>query len=136
MFVRLLCLALAAAAASPGLAFAADRIVADCSAPKPAPGQAFSGPVMQVIDGGRLCVALTPEPSGWIEVAPAGLMPASLSSGDGRTLLMATTFSKTVECVAADPHDSSVGAVCTVEGQTLADAMTAQKARPDWRNWR
>jgi hypothetical protein len=137
MFVRLLCVAIVFAAGLPLSATAAeDRIVADCTAPKPAPGQRFSGPVMQVIDGGRLCVALTPEPSGWIEVAPAGVMPASLADGDRRSLLMATTFAKTVDCVAVDAHDSSVAADCSVDGLALGEAMRAQKVQPDWRTWR
>jgi hypothetical protein len=126
MFVRLLCVAIVFAAGLPLSATAAeDRIVADCTAPKPAPGQRFSGPV-----------ALTPEPSGWIEVAPAGVMPASLADGDRRSLLMATTFAKTVDCVAVDAHDSSVAADCSVDGLALGEAMRAQKVQPDWRTWR
>lgn len=138
MSFRLPCLALIAAAFAPHTPAFADgpRIVADCAAPKPAAGVSFSGPVLQVIDGRRVCVALSPDPKDWIEVAPVGVTPVSSGDDDARALLMASTFSRRIDCVAEDPRGRAVAAVCTVDGLTLTDALQAQKAGPEWKTWR
>ena len=112
-------------------------IVAVCSAGAPAAGAGFSGPVMQVMDGDILCVAAGPTPDQWIAVRPVGVAPAAaLPQPQARSLLMAATFSRRLDCVAGDQVGAAVAAVCTVEGQPLIEELKAARSRPDWGAWR
>lgn len=108
-----------------------------CGAATPAEGVSFSGPVLQVIDGERLCVATGPRPEDWIEVRPLGLRPAAaLPATQARALLMSATFSRRLDCVAGQRIGEAVAAVCTVEGAALPAQMQAARARPGWTEWR
>lgn len=108
-----------------------------CGAPIPPEGVSFSGPVLQVIDGERLCVATGPSPQDWIEVRPVGLRPAAaLPAAQARALLMSATFSRRLDCVAGQRIGEAVAAVCTVEGGALPAEMQAARARPGWTEWR
>lgn len=130
----LVCLAVA----SPSLALADDGPQASaCGAPAPSEGVSFSGPVLQVIDGERLCVATGPSPQDWVEVRPVGLRPAAaLPASQARSLLMSATFSRRLDCVAGERIGEAVAATCTVEGSPLEGEMGAASARPDWTQWR
>lgn len=111
--------AVAALAAFPFVALADDtagqscpaRIVADCSAPPPAPGQAFAGPVLQVLDGQTLCVALGPTPNQWVRVRLADGRPT-----DTRRELMAAVFAQVVQCMPLQRESEGVAAVCLSDG--------------------
>lgn len=93
-----------------------------CTAPMPAAGAAFEGPVLHVFDGANLCVALGPIPSQWVRVelddAPAA---------GGRQAMMAAVFAKRVVCVAGPSGEQGVIARCRLDGQSLGEVA----GRPD-----
>jgi hypothetical protein len=88
--------------------------IADCSARPPAPGQAFSGAVLQVIDGHTLCVALGPTPDLWVRVRIADASPQST-----RQALMVAVFAKSVTCTLTDSSASDPEARCTQSSAQL-----------------
>jgi hypothetical protein len=129
-----LCAASVAAAAPSAQALPA---AVRCSAAAPAQGEHFSGPVLQVMDGQRLCIATGPTPDQWVEVRPAGLVKAAQTSpAADRSLLMTAAFSKRLDCVAGPRIDGAVQAVCTVEGAPLSAEVQSAADGPAWRLWR
>lgn len=98
-----------------------------CKGAAPQPGAVLHGPVLQVEDGGRLCIALGFDTSEWVELQLADT-PPELARGP----LMSAAFAKDVDCkVQADGR-----AVCTVEGQSVSDLAqqpSVQKAGLSWR---
>lgn len=114
-----------------GLVQCPDRpsIVAACTAAAPQLGQAFSGSVIQVIDGRTLCVAKGPSPEQWILVQLEG-------DTGGRGALMATAFAKPVTCVARTRTDRGLVAQCAVDGVDLGEAMRTPAIAVEAVTWR
>ncbi|HXQ46827.1 MAG TPA: hypothetical protein VN806_09435 [Caulobacteraceae bacterium] len=81
-----------------------------CTAPAPERGAAFSGPVLQVIDGRSLCVAEGPTPASWVRVTLAG----APDRGD-RSDLMTAAFARRVTCVVDQRNEDGVLARCTID---------------------
>jgi hypothetical protein len=104
---------------------------AACTAAPPAHGEAFSGTVLQVIDGRTLCVASGPTPDRWVRVrlTDAG---ADLPRG----ALMATAFAREVSCVADAPDAEGVTAVCIVDGRSVGEAASSPDATAQAADWR
>lgn len=98
--------------------------LARCAAAAPAPGQALDGPVLQVIDGQTVCVALGPTPDQWVRVTLSG------SAGVTRDQLMAAAFARDVECSVLKRGSSSVVAACSADGIPLQQAAAAVPAQP------
>jgi len=98
-----------------------------CKGAAPDPGAELHGPVLHVDAGGRLCVARGFGTDEWVELQLADT-PPELARGP----LMSAAFAKDVDCkVRADGR-----AVCTVEGQSVADLAqqpSVQKAGLRWR---
>jgi hypothetical protein len=90
------------------------HVHAACTATAPQVGAAFSGPVLQVLDGATICVAQGADPSQWIQ---ARFAPAS--GPTGQNAVTAAAFAKTVTCVVE--RREAVGAVarCTLDGVPL-----------------
>jgi hypothetical protein len=106
-------------------------VVAKCSARTPADGRWFSGPVLQVMDGQTLCVALGPTPAEWVQVRIAGIPPQST-----RQALLAASFGRTVVCSPTNTPASDPEARCTVEGAALDTAVTAGAVHDQTLTWR
>jgi hypothetical protein len=104
---------------------------AACSAAPPAPGAAFSGTVLQVIDGHTLCVAHGPTPDQWVRVR---LSDAEVSQLRGA--LMAAAFAKDVACVASASDGDGVVGVCTVDGRSVGRAAAEPDASTQAAGWR
>jgi hypothetical protein len=102
-----------------------------CTAAAPSQGQPFAGPVLHVIDGRTLCVALGPTPDRWVRIK---LSPAPLSTR--RSALMAAAFAKRVACV-VDANDGN-GAVgrCALDGVPLEALTESPAVRSDAAFWR
>jgi hypothetical protein len=66
---------------------------AACAGRAPAGATEFRGPVLEVLDGARLCVAVSEEPSSWVEVRLADAPHAPT-----RGALMAASFGQDVTC--------------------------------------
>jgi hypothetical protein len=124
--LKLLTVAFVAGVATLGFAMGASA-ESLCKGQAPQVGAVLHGPVLQVEDGGRLCVAKGFEPDAWIELQLADA-PADLTRGT----LMSAAFAKDVDCkVRADGR-----ALCTVDGQSvgaLASQPSVQKAGLTWR---
>jgi len=102
-----------------------------CANPAPAPGESFSGPVLEVTDGGEFCVAKGPTPQEWIPVRLAVRIP-----GADRGTLMAASFARRVDCVAERISDGVVIARCFVGGRDLGQLLQSPAMRNEGRGWR
>ncbi len=105
--------------------------VAACTAAPPARGEAFTGTVLQVIDGRTLCVAFGPTPDHWVRVRLTDAVP-----GLPRGALMATAFAREVTCVAGAPDSDGVAAVCIVDGRSVGRAAAQPDAVAQAADWR
>jgi len=94
-----------------------------CRAPAPAAGQTVTGPVLHVIDGRTLCVALGPTPDRWI---PLRISPSVGALPLDRERLMAAAFSRFLICTVTGGGPVRT-ATCTVAGQPL-EAVLAEPA--------
>ena len=65
-----------------------------CTAAAPDRGQEISGPVLEVIDGRTLCVALGPTPDQWVRVRLADVGPDA-----SRAALVAAVFARQLDCM-------------------------------------
>jgi len=109
----------------------APAVAAECTASAPARGAAFTGTVLQVIDGRTLCVAFGPTPDHWVRVRLS-------DAGDGlpRGALMASAFAKQVTCVASQTDGEGVEAVCTADGHSVGRAASDADAVSQAADWR
>lgn len=99
-------------------------ILADCTAAAPAAGQSFSGPVLQVIDGRTVCVALGPTPDQWVRVTLADARAA-----EARDALMAAAFARDVDCTTVRTGPDGVTAICRSDGASIADIAAPLRVR-------
>jgi hypothetical protein len=99
-------------------------VAARCTAAAPAAGVAFSGPVLEVIDGGAVCVALGPLPSQWVRV---DLADAPLDGTRGR--MMAAAFARNVKCLSAGPAGDGVRALCISDGVSVGALANVPQIR-------
>lgn len=104
---------------------------AACTAAAPARGVAFTGTVLQVIDGRTLCVAFGPSPDQWVRVRLADAGPTL-----PRGALMATAFAQEVTCVAGAADVDGLTAVCTRDGRSVGEAASQPDAVMQAANWR
>lgn len=81
------------------------------------------GPVLHVLDGARLCVAMGPDPSEWIALR---LADAPEGSESARGVLMAASFGQDAVCRLVGRDDEGALAVC----RTSNGALGAQLATP------
>ena len=108
-----------------------------CGGQAPAVGAQLKGPVLQVIDGGHLCVAMDTSPSTWVEVQVLDprLVRAS-TSDDARRRLMAAAFARDAVCVITGKTGDKVTAACMIEGEHLGARLNQPeivKAAQIWR---
>lgn len=102
-----------------------------CTGPSPVAGVEIKGPVLHVIDGHTLCVALGFEPDTWIPLrladapAPSPLRKASTGQSPEapRGALMEAAFAKMATCRTVKADDGSVEAICEIEGKPLGAAL-------------
>jgi hypothetical protein len=67
------------------------------------PGKSFSGPVVRVLDGDSMCVALGDSPSQWVEVRLVDFYAAELGSSGGpaaKATLESVALGKVADCKA------------------------------------
>ena len=110
-----------------------------CGASAPAVGTQVRGPVLHVLDGDHLCIALGETPDRWLEVelADAGLVRASSNSGDNlRGALMSVAFAQNITCRIVDRAGDRAVAVCRLDGQPLGGLALKPQAIGAGRAWR
>lgn len=127
---------LAALGAALGLMAAAGPAQASedhpCTGPSPVAGVEIRGPVLHVVDGSTLCVALGFEPDTWILVRladaprPSPIQRVStteVATPNPRGALMQAALAKMATCRTVHGDDGGVEAVCEVEGRPLGEAL-------------
>lgn len=110
-----------------------------CGAVAPAVGTEIHGPVLNVLDGNHLCVALGETPDRWLELElpDAGLIQASSNSDDSpRGTLMSVAFAQNVTCRIVDRVGDRAVATCSLDGQALGDLAQKPLAISTGRSWR
>jgi len=91
-------------------------------------GATFSGPVVEVIDGDSLCVAVGPTPQEWVEVRAADFYAPELATPAGRAAKAALEHlvrGKEAVCVANMRTYDRIAARCRVNGQPIGTLMRA-----------
>jgi len=91
-------------------------------------GQSFSGPVVQVLDGDSLCVAVGKGPQNWVEVRLSDFYaPESHEPGgpEAKAALGRIALGKVATCVAKNRTYDRIAARCTVAGRALGELMSA-----------
>lgn len=102
-----------------------------CSGPSPVAGVDIRGPVLHVIDGQTLCVALGFEKDSWIKLRLVdGVQPrvnktsnAREAAPDPRGALMQVALAKMADCRTVTGDDGQVEAVCTIDGRPIGDQL-------------
>ncbi len=118
------------APAEPAMPPARVQIVAKCTAAAPADG-VVAGPVLQVIDGRSLCVALGATPDRWVRVRLA-----DVHNPEGRSALMAAAFAKDVVCSATSRDQDGVVGRCILEGASLGQRVQSEEIHAQAVSWR
>lgn len=109
-----------------------------CAAPPPAPGAVVRGPVLHVLDGETLCVALGATPDRWLRIrlSPATSGPRRDVASPSRGALMSVAFGEMVTC-ALDPVGATpLTGVCKRKGRALAMAAREPNALAAGLAWR
>lgn len=110
-----------------------------CRAPAPAIGTEVHGPVLHILDGNHLCVALGDTSDLWLEVElpDAGLVRASSNPDQNpRGALMSVAFARNVTCRIVDRAGDHAVATCTLDGQPLGELALRPQAISTGRTWR
>jgi hypothetical protein len=121
-------LALAALALTAGAAHAQS-----CGGPRAPAGSTVHGPVLQVLDGERLCVATGAARADWAELLVRGADqgPVKVEGALGSALLMSVAFGHDADCVVG----SDGKADCKVDGQPLSALLKRPGALEVARAW-
>ena len=88
----------------------------------------FSGPVVHVIDGDSLCVAVGPGHEKWVEVRLADFHAPESGDADGpstKAALARIALGQPATCVASLRTYDRIAARCSIAGQPIGDAMHA-----------
>jgi hypothetical protein len=109
-----------------------------CRGVAPAVGQILKGPILHVVDGERLCVALDANPKTWVEVQvlDAPLQKAAVTSPRTRGTLMAAAFAQNAVCEIKGVIDGVPIADCQVEGEPLSGRLASPDVVKIGQAWR
>jgi hypothetical protein len=91
-------------------------------------GATFSGPVVDVLDGDSLCVAVGPGHKDWVEVRLADFYAPELHDAAGpaaKAALQRIALGRRAVCVASMRTHDRVAARCQVDGRPIGDQMRA-----------
>lgn len=99
-----------------------------CQGSIPVVGAEIHGPVLQVLDSERLCVALGATPDQWVEVAlaPEPLQKTAAHPAN-RGSLMAVAFAQNITCRIVDVADGLPVAACRLDDRSVR-ALTREPA--------
>jgi hypothetical protein len=92
-----------------------------CGGAQAEPGATVHGPVLQVLDGERLCVATGAARAEWAELLVRGADegPAPVQGALEPALLMSVAFGHDADCTVGPDRI----AVCTIDGQPLSSLL-------------
>lgn len=103
-----------------------------------APAAEIHGPVLHVIDGERLCVALGDTPDRWVELAlvPPPLQKAATGQSPTRGALMGVAFAQNADCRIVGRQGGVPLAACQIGGQDVAALARSPQTAKISRTWR
>ena len=107
-----------------------------CGGEPPADAVEFRGPVLHVLDGERLCVALGADPSMWAPVRLADAPHMDSAAMDGRGALMAASFGQDVICRIVGRDAEGVVAECRSEAGSVGQLMGEPRLIKAGQSWR
>lgn len=90
------------------------------------PGRSFSGPVVRVLDGDSLCVAVGSGPASWVEVRLSDFYAAESSSAGGpaaKAALERIALGKVAHCIAGRQSYDRVVSACTISGLAIGQML-------------
>ncbi len=119
-----------------GLAFGASAHAATCGGAPPAGATEFRGPVLEVLDGERLCVALAPDPSTWVAVRLADARINVSTAPAPRGALMAASFGQDVTCRIVGRDAEGVIAECHSDRGSVGRLAQTKKILVAGEAWR
>jgi len=114
-----------------------------CGGPSPVAGVEIRGPVLHVIDGETLCVALGFETDTWIKLRIADMPPppvrktstAGLETNP-RGALMQVAMARMADCKTVKDDAGEVAALCTIEGRPIGEALRDTRVQAASYSWR
>lgn len=89
-------------------------------------GAHFSGPVVHVIDGDSLCVAIGDGPAAWVEVRLADFHAPEIAAAGGaaaKAALSRLAMGREADCTANMRTYDRIAARCRIDGQAVGDLM-------------
>jgi micrococcal nuclease len=96
-----------------------------CGGEPPSGAAEVRGPVLHVLDGERLCVALGPDPATWV---PLRLSDATDPSGvERRGALMAASFGRDVTCRVVGRDESGFVGQCRTSQGSLGQRLDSPR---------
>ncbi len=109
-----------------------------CRGVAPGVGQTVKGPILHVVDGERLCIALDASPANWVEVRilDAPLQKAAIDPIRSRGALMAAAFAQNAVCEIRGAADGVPVAECRVDGEPLAQRLASPDLVKIGQAWR
>lgn len=109
---------------------------AECGGVAPADATEFRGPVLEVLDGERLCVALGADPSAWVPVRLADAAMKVSTAPASRGALMAASFGQDVTCRIVGQDEDGVVAECRSDRGSVGRISRAAKTIEAGQAWR
>ena len=117
-------------------AFGGGAHAATCGGAPPADATEFRGPVLEVLDGERLCVALGADPSTWVPVRLADALVKVSTAPPSRGALMAASFGQDVTCRITGRDEAGVVAECSTRRGSVARLSQASHLVRAGETWR
>lgn len=125
-----------ASAAVLAFALAGAAQAATCGGEPPAGATEFRGPVLEVLDAERICVALGADPSAWTPVRLANGPEKVSTAPPSRGALMAASFGQDVTCRIIGRDEDGVIAECASEQGSVARLAQQRKFIKAGQTWR
>ncbi|RAK63359.1 hypothetical protein [Phenylobacterium kunshanense] len=117
-------------------ALAGGAQAAVCRGEAPAEATMIRGPVLHVLDGETLCVALGADPSMWVPVRLADDLAKASTAPPARETLMAASFGQDVTCrIVGRDADALLGA-CEVAAGPVSGLVRKASTVSAGRDWR
>jgi hypothetical protein len=107
-----------------------------CAGQAPAGAETIRGPVLHVLDGETLCVALGVDPSTWVAVRVADGLGKASTVAPQRETLMAASFGQDVTCRITARGDGVALGECRTAAGSVADMAQDASYVASGRGWR
>ena len=107
-----------------------------CRGEAPAGAETIRGPVLHVLDGDTLCVAMGADPSTWVAIRIADGLRNASTAGPERETLMAASFGQDVTCRIVGQSDGMALGECRTSAGSVADLTSKASFVAAGRDWR